>query len=65
MTPFGVDDPEGGIPRPDEGSDLIDDDLEDVVDRLQAGDRPRGGVEGVDDVDDVLGFVVDRSSRSR
>ena len=53
----GVDDPRGGIPGPDEGSDLIDDDLQGGVDRGQAGDRPRGGVQGVDDVDDVLGFV--------
>ena len=45
-----VDDPKGGIPGPDERADLIDDHLQDIVDRLEAGDRPRRHVEGVDDV---------------
>ena len=44
-----VDDPEGGVVRPDEQPDLVDDHLEDIVDGLQAGDGPGRGIEGVDD----------------
>ena len=41
-----VDDPERRILRANHGPDLVDDDLEDIVDRRQLGDRPDGGVEG-------------------
>ena len=51
-----VDDPERGVLRPDQRPDLVDDDLEDLVDRQQAGDRPRRGIEGIEDRE--LGQVV-------
>ena len=49
MTPSASTIPSAAYRAPDERPDLVDDDLEDVVDRLQAGDRPRRRVEGVDD----------------
>ena len=44
----GVDDAEGRVLRADQGPDLVDDHLQDVVDRLQLGDRARRGLEGAD-----------------
>ena len=44
-----VDDPQRRVARPDERPDLVDDDLQDVVDRLEPGDRSGGRVERVDD----------------
>ena len=45
-----VDDPERRVARPDQRADLIDDDLEDFLDRTEAGDRPRRSIDGVVDV---------------
>ena len=44
-----MDRPEGRVVRPDEQPDLVHDHLQDIVDGLQAGDRPGRGIEGVDD----------------
>ena len=44
-----ADDAQGRIARPDERPNLVDDDLQDVVDRLEAGDRPGRGIERLDD----------------
>ena len=46
---MSMDGPEGRIVRPHEQPDLVDDDLQDIVHGLQAGDGPGGGIEGVDD----------------
>ena len=60
-----VHDPEGGIPRPDQGAHLIDDHLEGIVDRLEACDRPGGRVQGIDDVWRSLWILGDRSLETR
>ena len=53
-----VDGPEGRVVRADQQPDLVHDDLQDIIDGLQAGDRPRRGIEGVDDVDRCLRVLV-------
>ena len=45
-----VDDPERRIARPDQWTDLIDDDLEHFLDRAEAGDRPGRDIDGVVDI---------------
>ena len=60
-----VDGPEGRVARPDEQPDLVDDHLQDIVDRLQAGDGPGRGIEGVDDVGRCLCVLAVAASATR
>ena len=48
--PAGVDDPERGIARADQRTDLVDDDLEHLLDGAETGDRPGGDIDRVVDV---------------
>ena len=56
MTPVLVDDPKGGVAGTDERTDLVDDDLEDLLDREHARDRTRRGIERIEDLE--LGQVA-------
>src|SRR5215213_9383887 len=56
--PVGVDDAERRIPRLYQRPDLVDDHLQDVIDRLKARDGPGRRVEGIDDARRFLGSLA-------
>ena len=58
-----MDRPEGRVVRPDEQPDLVDDHLQDIVDGLQAGDRPGRRLEGVDDIGRCLCVLATAHAR--
>ena len=62
--PARVDDPQRGVARPDERPNLVDDDLQDVIDALEPGDRTGGHIERVDDTGRIHACLVSRHARN-